>query len=301
MSRPRQVFPGAFYLLTRRCTQRQFLLRPDKITNNIFVYCLVEAARRYDIDILLPMAEANHHHTVIFDRHGNAPQFVEHFHKMVARCMNARWGRLENLWASNALCLTRLVTREAVIKELVYSASNPVKDHLVDKAIEWPGVNGFRYWIKRKPLTAVRPSHFFRHDGEMPKKVELRLTIPPELGEAGAVIAEVKAGVAAVEKDVRAARLKSGKRVLGRKRVQKQSWRDSPKSIETRGQLRPRFAGSGPARLAALLEYRQFLVDYATARKRWLERLPVIFPPGTYWLARRAAVPVVLTPPIQLA
>jgi hypothetical protein len=301
MSRPRQVFPGAFYLLTRRCTQRQFLLRPDEITNNTFVYCLVEAARRYDIDILLPMAEANHHHTVIFDKHGRAPQFVEHFHKMVARCMNARWGRWENLWASCAVCLTRLVTREAVIKELVYTATNPVKDHLVDKVIQWPGVNGYRYWIKGQPLRAVRPSHFFREDGEMPQVVELALKIPPELGDADAVIAEVKAGVAAVENEVRAARLKSGKRVLGRKVICAQSWRDSPKSIETRRELRPRFAGSGPARLAALIEYRQFLLDYAEARGRWLGGKPTLFPRGTYWLARCAAVPVVPTPPIQLA
>jgi hypothetical protein len=60
MSRPRQVLPGQFYLLTRRCTQRQFLLRPDEITNNAFVYCLGEAAQRFEIDILLPTAMSNH-------------------------------------------------------------------------------------------------------------------------------------------------------------------------------------------------------------------------------------------------
>ena len=27
---PRQVLPGQFYMVTRRCTQRQFLLRPDR-------------------------------------------------------------------------------------------------------------------------------------------------------------------------------------------------------------------------------------------------------------------------------
>jgi hypothetical protein len=32
MSLPRQVLPGQFYLVTRRCTQRQFLLRPDAAT-----------------------------------------------------------------------------------------------------------------------------------------------------------------------------------------------------------------------------------------------------------------------------
>jgi putative transposase len=301
MSRPRQIFPGAFYLLTRRCTQRQFLLRPDEITNNTFLYCLIEAARRYEIDVLLPMAEANHHHTVLYDKYGRVPRFVEHFHKMVARCMNARWGRCENLWAANALCLTRLVTREAVIKELIYAASNPVKDLLVDKAIQWPGVNGYRYWINDRTLRAVRPSHFFLEEGAMPAVVELPLTIPPELGDAHAVIAEVKAGVEAVERKVRADRLASGKRVLGRKAILKQSWQSSPKSADTRGALRPRFAGSGPARIAALLEYHQFLSDYAEARSLLLNALPAVFPRGTYWLARFVAVPVVPTPPIQLA
>jgi hypothetical protein len=300
MSRPRQVFPGSFYMVTRRCTQRQFLLRPDEITNNTFLYCLVEAARRHRIDILLPMAEANHHHTVIFDRHGEAPRFVEHFHKMVARCMNARWGRKENLWVAGALCLTRLVTREAVIDKLVYAATNPVKDFLVEKVLQWPGVNGYRNWLSGEPLCAVRPTHFFRDDGEMPAVVELPFTIPPELGDADAVIAEVKAAVEAEEKKIRASRLKSGKRVLGPKQILAQSWRASPKTVEPRSTLRPRFAGRGEAGIAALIAYRQFLIDYATARSRWLERLPVIFPPGTYWLARCAAVPVASPPPMQL-
>jgi hypothetical protein len=41
---PRQVLPRQFYLITRRCTQRQFLLRPDGPTNNAFLYCLIDAA-----------------------------------------------------------------------------------------------------------------------------------------------------------------------------------------------------------------------------------------------------------------
>lgn len=287
-------------MLSRRCTQRQFLLRPDEITNNTFLYCLIEAALRYDIDVLLPMAEANHHHTVIYDRHGRAPQFVEHFHKMVARCMNARWGRWENLWASEEVCLTRLLTREAVIDELVYTAGNPVKDHLVDKAIHWPGANGYDHLLKGRPLRAIRPTHFFRDDGEMPPIVELSLTIPPELGPAHVVIAEVKAGTEALEKKERAARLVSGRRVMGKKKILAQSWKASPTSDEPRRGLRPRFAGRGEARVAALAEYRQFLVDYATARKSLLAGARPVFPPGTYWLAHHVAVPVATSPPPRL-
>src|ERR1700759_2762570 len=64
MSLPREVVPGRFYMTPRRCTQRQFLLRPDEETNNAFLYCLAEAAQRFDIAVLLTCAMSNHHHTV---------------------------------------------------------------------------------------------------------------------------------------------------------------------------------------------------------------------------------------------
>jgi hypothetical protein len=51
---PRQVLPRQFDLITRGCTQRQFLLRPDTATNNAFLYCLIDAALRYQVEVLLP-------------------------------------------------------------------------------------------------------------------------------------------------------------------------------------------------------------------------------------------------------
>jgi putative transposase len=92
---PRQVLPRQCYLITRRCTQRQFLLRPDAATNNAFLYCLIAAAQRCEIDVLLPCAMSNHH-LVIYDRAGRYPEFIEHFHKLVARSQNALRGRWEN-------------------------------------------------------------------------------------------------------------------------------------------------------------------------------------------------------------
>jgi REP element-mobilizing transposase RayT len=138
---PRQVLPGQFYMITRRCTQRQFLLRPDPATNNAFTYCLIDAAQRSQVEVLLTSAMSNHHHTVIYDPRGRYPEFVEHFHKMLARSQNALRGRWENLWSSEQVCVVKLVGREAVIDKLVYTATNPVQDHLVDRVHHWPGVN----------------------------------------------------------------------------------------------------------------------------------------------------------------
>jgi hypothetical protein len=282
-------------MLTRRCTQRQFLLRPDEITNNAFIYCLVEAAQRFEIDLMLPMAEANHHHTVFYDRYGRCPQFVEHFHKMLARCLNARWGRWENLWAAEEACVTRLVTRDAVIDKLVYAASNPVKDFLVERVTQWPGANGYQHLISGRPLRAHRPAHFFSASGDMPDEVALPLVIPAELGPASEVINKVKAAVESVERQAREERAQTGRRVLGRRQVLAQSWRSSPASIEPRRVLRPRFAGSGAPRAVALLEFHEFLSRYRVARQGWLAGATVTFPAGTYWLARFAAVPIAVT------
>ena len=125
MTLPREVIPGRFYMITRRCTQRQFLLHPDKETNNAFIYCLAEAAQRFRIDVLLPIAMANHHHTVIYDRHGTVPAFTEHFHKMLAKSQNAYRGRWENFWSSEQVCVVRLVDAADVMRKLVYAATNP--------------------------------------------------------------------------------------------------------------------------------------------------------------------------------
>ena len=158
VSLPRQVLPGQFYLVTRRCTQRQFLLRPDPETNNAFVYCLIVAARRAEVDVLLTCAMSNHHHTVIFDRQGRYPEFVEHFHKLIARSQNVLRGRRENFWSSEQVSVVRLVSREDVVRKLVYTATNPVKDHLVERVHHWPGVNALSALLTGRKLRAVRPS-----------------------------------------------------------------------------------------------------------------------------------------------
>jgi putative transposase len=296
MSRPRQVLREQFYMITRSCTQRQFLLRPDDETNNAFIYCLGEAAKRFGIVVVNTVAESNHHHTIIFDFYGRFPAFMEHFHKMVARCMNARWGRWENFWASGEACVTRLLDRDAVMSKLAYVAANPVKDLLVDRAWEWPGANGYRHLLQNKPMRARRPRHFFRHDGVMPEEVTIELTIPSVLGARDEVIAELRQRVEEIERQTREMRLQSGRRIVGRRRVTEQSWRDSPTSTAPRRRLRPRFAGSSATRVAALLAYKEFLAIYDDARRSWKAGLRACFPAGTYWLARFTPVPVVPLP-----
>ena len=293
MSLPRKVVPGTFYMVTRRCTQRQYLLRPDSVTNETFLYCLAEAARRYGIVILLACAMSNHHHTVLYDPDGMINEFTEHFHKMLAKAMNAHRGRWENLWASEAPSIVRLGDANDVLDKLVYAATNPVKDGLVERVHHWPGVNGLSALLNGRQIVVRRPRQFFRANGEMPEVVVLDLVIPPELGDPAEILRQLRERVAAAETKFAEARRRAGKRVLGRREVLRQSWRDRPKSCEPRRGLRPRVAIRNRwARTAALQVDRQFVADYRVARAEWLAGLDTQFPYGTYWLRRFANVRV---------
>ena len=165
-------------MITRRCTQRQFLMRPDQRTNNAFIYCLGVAAQRYGIRILFTAAMSNHHHTGIEDPDGNYPAFLEYFHKLFAKCQNSLRGRWENFWSSEQTSVVRLVDPADVIEKMIYALTNPVKDGLVEKARHWPGTSSLDAVMHGKTLVASRPRHFFRDDGPMPETVTLHIARP---------------------------------------------------------------------------------------------------------------------------
>ena len=97
MSLPRPVIAGETLMITRRCTQRQFLLRPSSAVNGIIGYCLAAAAERYGLRLHAFCAMSNHLHIVATDVLGNAPEFCRWFFEFTAKCLNVHWGRWENL------------------------------------------------------------------------------------------------------------------------------------------------------------------------------------------------------------
>jgi len=216
-------------MLNRRCTQRQFLLRPDDEMNNAFLYCLIEAAQKFDIVLLLSQMMSNHQHTPFFDPKGLAIEFTHRFHTHLAKCVNAHRGRWGNMWSTEPSCLVELVDADDVVDKLIYTASNPVKDGLVEKVHHWPGPKTVHALLEGRTLKATRPRFLFRDDGPMPDEVEMTLAIPKEVGDHDEIIARVRAGIAAVEDECARERAKNNRRILGRRRVLRQSCATAPR------------------------------------------------------------------------
>ena len=64
---------------------------------------------------------SNHHHTGIEDPEGNYPEFLEHFHKLFAKCQNALRGRWENFWSSEQ---TSVLSASTSVRYLTQSGTS---------------------------------------------------------------------------------------------------------------------------------------------------------------------------------
>ena len=140
MTLPRQIVPGATYLITRRCTQRELLLKPTARTTTIFKYVLAVAAKRYGILLHAACALGNHYHLVLTDPRAELPRFAQFLGSVAARTLNASYGRWESFWGPSSYSAVRLETPQDVLAKIVYTLANPVSAGLVEQGSAWPGL-----------------------------------------------------------------------------------------------------------------------------------------------------------------
>lgn len=294
MTIPRQVLPGCDYMITRRCSERRFFLRPDHETNNAFIYCLALAAARAKVEILFVVALSNHYHAGVHDPDGNFPVFCEHFHALFARCQNVHLGRVESFWSSEPTSVVRLVESRDTLAKMVYAYANPCAADLVDTCDAWPGVNSIHAALSTRSLTAKRPEFFFRATGDQPEVVNLAICRPR--GFANQTEDEWRAllleQIRAAEAEHRERRRATGKTVLGLRAILSQNPFDSPQGAEKRSSVRPRIAAKSKwLRIEALGRSKAFVEAYRSAIESWMTGIAtVVFPFGTYWMRKFAHV-----------
>jgi REP element-mobilizing transposase RayT len=292
MTAPRQILPATTYLVTRRCTQRQFLLLPSKMTNDILLYLLAVAAQRFDIRVHAFCVLSNHYHLVVTDPHARLPAFHQFLDALAARALNASLGRWEAFWAPNSYSAVTLISPSDVIDKAAYVLANPVAAGLVPCGRLWPGLWSAPERIGAAALEVRRPKHFFDPKGCLPEKATLQLTPPPGFASADAFREQL--GVALAERERQAAR-DAGSSFLGVARVLGQKPTAQPAPGEPRRTLNPRIAGRDKwKRIEALGRLVEFLRSYRSAwAARRAGKADVVFPCGTYLLRIVHDVPCV--------
>jgi REP element-mobilizing transposase RayT len=293
MTAPRQVLPGTTYLVTRRCSERRFFLRPSPLTNGIFLYVLALAARRYRVLVHAVCVLSNHYHLLVTDCDAQLPAFMQYLDSLVARAVNASLGRWEGFWSSEAsYSAVAHGSTDDVIRKAAYVLANPVSAGLVRNGRDWPGLWTGPEQLGTATLTATRPKIFFREKSHLPDVAELALTAPPGFGSAAEFRSRVEAAVRELEVESRRALGMRYGDVLGRARVLAQRPFARPAPGEARRTLNPRVAARDKwKRIEALTRLTGFLQAYREARAEMRAGLrDVVFPAGTYLLRIEHAV-----------
>lgn len=232
---------------------------------------------------------------VVTDPLARLPEFLEHFHRLLARAQNAALGRWENLWSSDKTSVVLLVSDEDVLEKMAYTISNPTAAGLVRSPGEWPGVVtkrlSERSWVDM-------PDIFFNPEGPLPQSVLLEITRPPIYPQldAAQLGRHLAASVERRLRDARRSLAQQARKFLGAKAVLQQSFEATPKTSEPRRNPHPRIAARHtPERVQAIQSLTAFLRDYRAAWHAWRHgNRDQVFPAGTYALriyARVACMP----------
>src|SRR5690606_31965511 len=148
-------------------------------------------------------------------------------------------------WADEKPCDTQRPNDDETFMDLVYTITNPVKSGLVKWSRLWTGFTtaGWRFGETR---TFRRPEWFFDEDGDMPEEVSLTLVRPPifrELDDA-ALSEKLAAAVREKEQEFQAKFRAKGWRIMGPRKLGKQSWKRAAVSFEERFKVTPKVAVS---------------------------------------------------------
>ena len=291
MTLPRRHIAGQVALLTRRCSERRYFLRPDAYINEVAAFEVGKAATNHGQEIYGAMAMSNHVHFAVGDTTGERSKFMQSSMSGIARARNCDLERSGHFWEPGSYGDTVLLDRDAIERKLLYIWLNPVQAGLVARAEDWPGFMILpRHW--GQTIRIEKPGKFYGRAN--PDVVEFIPQPPP--GYEDMSLEEVKAHfqelLQIAEEEIAELRREYGESCRGADAVKKVKPTDSPDTPQPFRRMNPRFATKNAELMAsAIAGYRAFCDRYQTLRQRWVAgRKNVTFPCGTVWLRRCAPI-----------
>ncbi len=286
MTAPRQILRDTSYLVTRRCSERRYFLRPSEALNDIVRYVLAVATERYGVVLHAYCVLSNHLHLVVTDVKGDLPAFEQYVASLVARAVNSMHAHWESFWAPGSYSAVKLLEAGDMLSKIAYVLANPVAAGLVRHGSEWPGLWSGPEDIGAAPVVVHRPSRFFRPDGNMPATATLRLVCPAGFESVEAFRRALVAKLTSLEDEAARRIAAEGRSFLGRRKVLTQRPGASPASNAPHRELNPRIAGRDKwKRIEAIGRLKDFVRAYRAAWLKFTSGVrTAIFPPGTYWM-----------------
>jgi len=281
--------------VTVRTVQARFLLRPSVALNEIILGALGRAQRKYGVELCSFAFASNHFH--LLAKVNDAKQladFMCYFDSNLARevCRLADWK--DKVWARRYRAIAVSDEPEAQRERLKYVLSHGVKEFLVEKVLDWPGVHAARALLEGKPLEGLwfdrTKEYGARRRGEEHERERFAtretVTLSPlpcwehlSPEKQRELIAEL---LREIEEEAAAQREAAGKTVLGRAAILKQQPHERPQ--RSKKSYAPLFhAASRKVRRDLYDGYRAFVAAFREAAARLRDgNLAAAFPAGSF-------------------
>src|SRR6476659_8095219 len=145
--------PRTLVSITNRTIQGRYLLRPGPSFNDLFLGILGRAQRQHEMDIAAVTVLSNHFHLLlIVDDAKEVADFMRDLQSKVAREAN-RLTDWEGPVFEHRYNMTVVTDEEpAQVERLKYVLANGVKENLVERVCQWPGVHSAEALIHGTPL-----------------------------------------------------------------------------------------------------------------------------------------------------
>ncbi len=288
---PRLARPGT-YLLTRRCLERRYFLKPSALFNNMLTFLVGLGCQLYGLEVHAFGFLSNHYHLLVTDPTGrNISKFVQWFNGEIARSGNCYMARRDHFWDSSKSSQVWIPPHaEDLIEKLAYVICNPVTSQLVPTAKQWPGAVTLAGDVGKTTFRATRPTFFFDPKGNTPSDIVFLTTLPRAVdAKPEELERRLRERCNEVEREVQADVEARGESFVGAKKVLSASRNDSPSTPDNGFGLDPHVAcKDGRLRVRLLEMLKKFRHEYREARLAFCEGIrDVVFPPGTYLMVER--------------
>jgi REP element-mobilizing transposase RayT len=297
MGRKLRYVPQARTLvsITNRTIQGRYLLRPGPSFNDIFLGILGRTQRLHEMAIAAVSVLSNHFHILlIVDDAQEVASFMRDLQSKVAREVNRLTGWRGPVFERRYEMTVVTDEEGAQVERLKYVLANGVKENLVERVSQWPGVHSAEALIHGLPLEG----HWFDRTRQYAARNQ-----GEKLGREAFVFAEsvvlspipcwahlpadryrerMQALVEEVDAEAALARQRSGAKVLGVKAILAQAPLTRPGSV-ARSPAPLVHAATKAARKMFYEIYAEFVSAFRTAAEALRQgRRDVSFPAGSF-------------------
>jgi transposase IS200 family protein len=165
------------------------------VLNEMIVGALGRAQRLYQVTCHLVVFVSNHFHALLsVDDAEQLAQFMNYVNAKIAREVADLVDWPDKVWARRYQSIPVSNEEKAQVARLRYGLSHGVKEGLVGKAAEWPGVNCVRAILEDQPLKG-RPGRAQATSAHPPQPTEeiASAALPRgDPGDAQGVLADVR-------------------------------------------------------------------------------------------------------------